>query len=126
MYETDPVGPVPQPDFFNAVIGIKTTLTPIALLDLCQSIETQYHRRRQIHWGPRTLDIDLLIYGDLCLDTARLTLPHPEMQHRAFVQIPLAEARGEPAGSDPSVRLICRGWYRTKPEEPLFEPGHPL
>lgn len=126
LYETDPVGPVPQPDFYNAVIGIRTSLSPIVLLDYCQSIERRYHRRRLIRWGPRTLDIDLLTYDDLSLVSPRLTLPHPEMDHRAFVQIPLAEVCGKPLPIDDSVRLIRQNWYDAARINRCNKPGeHP-
>jgi 2-amino-4-hydroxy-6-hydroxymethyldihydropteridine diphosphokinase len=93
VYETEPVGEVlDQPDFLNAVARVRTTLEPDALLDLCKAIEVEQGRmlggRRH---GPRPLDIDLLLFGDLELETARLTLPHPEVTSRRFVLDPLLE-----------------------------------
>lgn len=78
-----------MPDYFNAVVLIETTLEPLELLDLLQSIETQQGRVRNTRWGARTLDLDILMYGDLQLDTERLKIPHPEMVNRGFVLYPL-------------------------------------
>ncbi|WP_309401062.1 2-amino-4-hydroxy-6-hydroxymethyldihydropteridine diphosphokinase [Cerasicoccus maritimus] len=91
FYETTPVGPVPQGDFLNAVAAVETSLSPVTLLTLGQSIEQHAGRKRDIHWGPRTLDVDLLAYDRLKLSTKALTLPHPEAYHRAFVLAPWAE-----------------------------------
>jgi 2-amino-4-hydroxy-6-hydroxymethyldihydropteridine diphosphokinase len=79
------------PDYINAVAAIETGLTPEALLDALQRIEQHAGRERPFRYAPRTLDLDLLHYGDTVMDTARLTLPHPRLQERAFVLVPLAE-----------------------------------
>lgn len=89
-YVTAPVGP-PQPDFLNGCALLATTLTPQALLATLLEIEQQFGRVRQERWGPRSLDLDLLLFDDLVLETATLTLPHPRMSERAFVLVPLAE-----------------------------------
>lgn len=84
-------GSPPQPDYVNAVVALDTGLAPLALLDAMQAIEHAQGRVREQRWGPRTLDLDLLIYADLVLDTPRLTLPHPGMSQRLFVLRPLAD-----------------------------------
>lgn len=91
IYETAPVGYVDQDDFLNIAVQVTTTLPPIELLDVCQRIEEEGDRQRIVRWGPRTLDIDILMYDKECLTTERLTLPHPRMTERAFVLVPLAE-----------------------------------
>lgn len=91
LYASAPVGPQDQPDFVNAVAAIRTRLSPLALLDQLQALEQRHRRVRDRHWGPRTLDLDLLWYAGLRRHTPRLTLPHPEMPHRRFVLEPLAE-----------------------------------
>ncbi|MGB8713591.1 MAG: 2-amino-4-hydroxy-6-hydroxymethyldihydropteridine diphosphokinase [Onishia taeanensis] len=90
-YASRPVGPQDQPDFINAVAHIETRLSPLALLDQLQALEQRHARVRRRHWGPRTLDLDLLLYDDQCLDHPRLRLPHPEIARRAFVVVPLHE-----------------------------------
>ncbi|MCP1726197.1 2-amino-4-hydroxy-6-hydroxymethyldihydropteridine diphosphokinase [Natronospira proteinivora] len=92
FYQTPPMGGAEQPDYLNAVAGIRTMLTPEALLEGLLSIETRLGRRRDGQlWGPRVIDLDLLCYGDQRRDTAFLRLPHPGMAKRAFVLKPLAE-----------------------------------
>lgn len=91
LYASRPVGPQDQPDFINAVAALETSLSPLALLDQLQALEQQHRRRRQRHWGPRTLDLDLLVYGDQHIETPRLCVPHLQMTQRAFVLAPLAE-----------------------------------
>ncbi|UEX89950.1 2-amino-4-hydroxy-6-hydroxymethyldihydropteridine diphosphokinase [Staphylococcus ratti] len=91
MYETKPVGYVAQPDFLNLCLHVKTTCTPEVLLEKCLTIEKDLHRVRKERWGPRTMDIDILLYGDKIIETDRLTIPHPRMTERAFVMIPLNE-----------------------------------
>ncbi|WP_211236482.1 2-amino-4-hydroxy-6-hydroxymethyldihydropteridine diphosphokinase [Marinomonas ushuaiensis] len=89
IYGSKPVGPQDQPDYINAVASFKTKLPPIALLDLLQSIEQKQRRIRERHWGPRTLDLDLLLYGSEEIQHPRLTVPHPYMLERGFVMCPL-------------------------------------
>lgn len=91
LYATPPMGPPDQPDYVNAVALIATRLSPLALLDALQAIENAHHRVRERRWGPRTLDLDLLSYGNLVLSHPRLILPHPGLASRAFVVIPLLE-----------------------------------
>ena len=91
MYRTAPVGRLDQPDFVNAVTELETGLGAEALLDNLLSIEKDFGRERSTRNAPRTLDLDLLIYGDLRCETGRLTLPHPRVRERAFVLVPLVE-----------------------------------
>ncbi len=90
-YETRPLGPVAQPDFLNAVFAIETSLAPEPLLAALLAAEKKHQRQRHIHWGPRTLDLDLLLYGERVVENADLTLPHPRMNERRFVLVPLCE-----------------------------------
>lgn len=91
FYETEPVGYVAQPDFLNLCVEIQTELSPKAVLERGLAIEQQLHRVRKERWGPRTLDIDILLYGDQIIEEQDLTIPHPRMTERAFVLIPLQE-----------------------------------
>lgn len=91
LYLTRPVGVTDQPDFLNAVVRVETTLKPRALLGLCQTIELRLGRQRTIQWGPRVIDVDVLLYDDLTIDEPGLVVPHPRMKERAFVLVPLAE-----------------------------------
>ena len=91
LYETAPVGPPGQQDYLNAVARLSTTLEPVALLDALLAIEQARGRIRRERWGPRTLDLDLLLHGETRLDDPRLTLPHPSMLGRAFVLVPLKD-----------------------------------
>jgi len=92
LYRNPPLGPADQPDYINAVAGLDTGLAAEALLDALQAIERAHGRvRGAVRWGPRTLDLDLLLYGDRCRDDPRLTLPHPGLHRRAFVLYPLRE-----------------------------------
>ena len=88
---TEPYGGVEQDDFLNGAIALRTLLSPEELLDRLHEIEYAAHRERLIHWGPRTLDLDILMYDDLVLDTSDLHIPHIELHKRDFVLIPLAE-----------------------------------
>ena len=94
-YQTPPIGPQ-QPDFINAAAQLSTDLSPLDLLDALQAIEQQQNRVRSIHWGPRTLDLDILFYNDLigsslAIESERLTIPHPRIGERAFVLVPLMD-----------------------------------
>jgi len=90
FYQTVAVGPA-QPDYLNACVIVKTSLSPFALLNALLAIEQQFGRVRHHRWGPRFLDLDLLLFDDLILDTPNLQIPHPRMVNRAFVLVPLAE-----------------------------------
>jgi len=91
VYETDPVGVEAQPPFLNAVAGIETTLAARALLERCQEIEAELGRERSVRWGPRTIDLDLLLFSGERIDEPDLQVPHPRLAERAFVVRPLAD-----------------------------------
>jgi 2-amino-4-hydroxy-6-hydroxymethyldihydropteridine diphosphokinase len=92
LYCSRPMGPQDQPDYINAVVEIKTQLTPLELLDCTQRIELEQGRvRKDERWGPRTLDLDIILYGNEVIDSERLTVPHYGMKEREFVLYPLAE-----------------------------------
>lgn len=97
VYETVPVGGPPQPDYLNAVIEVTADLAPAELLRACFETESGLGRERSERWGPRTIDIDLLAYGDREIDEPGLTVPHPRMHERAFVLVPLLELDPDPA-----------------------------
>ncbi|MEA3423494.1 MAG: 2-amino-4-hydroxy-6-hydroxymethyldihydropteridine diphosphokinase [Bacillota bacterium] len=90
-YETDPVGYENQDSFVNVCLEIETDLSPVQLLGETQKIENMLGRKREVRWGPRTIDIDILLYGDLKINNEILTIPHPRIIERAFVLIPLQE-----------------------------------
>jgi len=91
LYRTPPWGVLEQPAFINAVVELRTELSPLALLARMAEMEEAAGRRRELRWGPRVLDLDLLLFGQRVVDTPTLTLPHPEMTRRAFVLVPLLE-----------------------------------
>jgi 2-amino-4-hydroxy-6-hydroxymethyldihydropteridine diphosphokinase len=95
LYRTPPWGKTDQDWFFNAAAAVETTLGPHDLLDLCLEIERSMKRIRSERWGPRTLDMDILVFGDTVLSDERLTVPHPRMTDRAFVLMPLADIAPE-------------------------------
>lgn len=97
LYATAPLGPMPQPEYINAVVSLTTRLSPLGLLAALQGIEHDHGRVRDgTRWGPRTLDLDLLLYGALQVRCPQLILPHAELANRPFVLVPLAEIA--PAG----------------------------
>ncbi|MFB9979532.1 2-amino-4-hydroxy-6-hydroxymethyldihydropteridine diphosphokinase [Mesorhizobium kowhaii] len=91
LYRTPPWGKLDQPDFLNAAAAISTGLAPRALLDLCLDAERRLKRVREERWGPRLIDIDILVFGDRVIHETGLEVPHPRMLERAFVLAPLAE-----------------------------------
>jgi 2-amino-4-hydroxy-6-hydroxymethyldihydropteridine diphosphokinase len=91
FYETAPVGVEEQSDFINSVIQIETSLGVYELLEKCHLVEKVLKRKRVIRWGPRTIDVDILLFNDLILNEPDLIIPHKEIKNRAFVLIPLAE-----------------------------------
>lgn len=96
-------GPAGQPDFLNMVISVETTLEPLELLRHCQAVENKHLRVREVHWGPRTLDVDIIVYGDLESSDPVLTLPHPRAAERAFVLYPWSVI--EPSATLNGVRV---------------------
>ncbi|RDL44094.1 2-amino-4-hydroxy-6-hydroxymethyldihydropteridine diphosphokinase [Marinomonas piezotolerans] len=95
LYGSKPVGPQDQPDYVNAVATFHTPLDGIATLDLLQSIEQSHRRVRERHWGPRTLDLDILLFNQETITLPRLTVPHPYMLERGFVIRPLLDLAPE-------------------------------
>jgi 2-amino-4-hydroxy-6-hydroxymethyldihydropteridine diphosphokinase len=91
VYETAPVGGTEQGDFLNMAAAVRTTLRPVALLERCKTIETDLGRVTAEPWAPRIIDLDILLYGDETVDSPQLTIPHPELVHRAFALVPLLE-----------------------------------
>lgn len=101
LYSSTPMGPQDQPDYINAVVEIQTKLTPLELLDCTQAIELERGRvRKEERWGPRTLDLDIILYGNEVIDSERLIVPHYGMKEREFVLYPLAEIA-------PNLTLPC-------------------
>lgn len=88
---TDPVGGVEQDDFLNGALEVKTLRSPLRLLEIISVIENQLKRERKVHWGPRTIDLDIIFYDNIIMDTKELTIPHPQMHKRGFVLKPLLE-----------------------------------
>lgn len=95
IYETDPVGYEEQDKFLNMVIKANVNLQPLELLHTLQKIENELSRKREIRWGPRTIDLDILLYNQDNIETEQLIVPHPRMYERAFVMIPLLELNNE-------------------------------
>lgn len=93
FYTSNPVGPQDQPDFVNGAVWLSTRLDPHTLLNKLQTIEQTHGRERLRHWGPRTLDLDLLIFGNLVVNDDRLTVPHRELPNRDFVLQPLLDLK---------------------------------
>ena len=91
FYETDPYGYEEQDVFINSVIEVETKLSHYELLEVCHKVEKELKRKRIIRWGPRTIDVDILLFNDIILNDAKLIIPHKEMKKRAFVLIPLLE-----------------------------------
>lgn len=101
-YETEPWGNRDQANFYNVSVALTTTLTPDELLTALHTIERALHRRRLVHWGPRTIDLDIIFWGRRVIQTATLTVPHAQAAHRNFVLLPTREI----AGNDPLVGPI--------------------
>jgi len=112
FYRTPPLGPQNQPDFINAVVKAETFLSPFELLEYTQSLEKQHQRIHYYHWGPRTLDIDILFYDRLRIQSQKLTLPHPEWDKREFVLVPLKEI--ESMARWPFAPLYTRNLWNCK------------
>jgi len=91
FYESKPLLDMPGPNYINAVCKVDTSLSAIDLLDVCQQIEDNQKRVRKVKWGSRTIDLDILLYEQQVISSDRLSIPHPEMIHRAFVMVPLYE-----------------------------------
>jgi 2-amino-4-hydroxy-6-hydroxymethyldihydropteridine diphosphokinase len=98
LYLSEPVSDIPQDDYINAVALIETTLEPLALLLALQAIEQAFNRQRdpKLHWAPRTLDLDIIVFGQRVINDEHLTVPHPEMANRLFVLLPMLEISAKP------------------------------
>ncbi len=107
IYETAPVGLTEQPDYLNMVIAVRADLPAVELLQLLLKIERSMGRVRDVRWGPRTIDLDLLLFGRTALQTEELELPHPRIGERAFVLIPLLEIMQE----DESIVPTASDWH---------------
>jgi len=108
VFETEPVGGMEQPEFLNAVLEIESDLEPGDLLAATRLVESALGRTRKIRWGPRTIDIDILLIDELTIDDADLTVPHPRMHQRAFVLVPLLDLRPAPTLPDGTDLLRVR------------------
>jgi 2-amino-4-hydroxy-6-hydroxymethyldihydropteridine diphosphokinase len=117
VYRTAPWGLRSQPDFLNAAVTVETELPPLALLDQLAEIESRLGRVRAERWGPRTLDLDLLLYDDLVMDSPRLTLPHSRLHERAFALVPLCELM--PEALHPRLGRSLRALRDALPSEPI-------
>lgn len=106
LYETEPVGNENQDKFLNGVVAIETKFSPQTLLTTLKNIETKTGRQHRKRWGPREIDLDVLIYGEMCLQTPELIIPHPEMHNRRFVLTPLAEIAPSLVHPVLNVRII--------------------
>ncbi len=108
FYRTPPLGPQDQPDYLNAVVALQTALAPHTLLDHTQRIELEQGReRKDKRWGPRTLDLDILLFGNDTLSTERLTVPHYDMKNRLFMLYPLSEIAPELTFPDGETLQNC-------------------
>jgi 2-amino-4-hydroxy-6-hydroxymethyldihydropteridine diphosphokinase len=110
FYYTEPVGYKEQEDFINAVASLETNRSPSDLLAICNAIEDRLGRRRTVRWGPRTVDLDILLYGDLVMSRPELVIPHPLMAMRRFVLAPLVEIAPEvmhPVLNKTMFELLC-------------------
>jgi 2-amino-4-hydroxy-6-hydroxymethyldihydropteridine diphosphokinase len=105
VWETEPVGGPEQGDFLNAVVQADVDLSPLDLLAACHRVEAALGRVRDVRWGPRTIDIDILLIGDRAIDEPDLTVPHPRLHERAFVLMPLLELEPDPRLPD-GTRLV--------------------
>lgn len=119
-YATAPVGPMDQPDFVNGVVRVETVLEPCALLNGLMAVEAAMGRERGLRWGPRVIDLDLLLFGDLVREERDLTVPHPEMQRRRFVLAPLCDLA--PEGIHPVLKKTFREMLRDLGDEQKVSP----
>lgn len=120
VWETDPIGGPEQPDFLNVVAEIDTTLEPHDLLQAVNRVEATLGRTRDIRWGPRTIDIDILLIDGLTIDDDRLTVPHPRLHQRAFVVMPLLELIPDPILPNDTHLLDVR--LPDQPVRPAYPP----
>lgn len=112
VWKTPPWGVTDQPDFLNACAAIKTTLAPRDFLRLCLETEKELKRVRDLRWGPRSIDIDILFFGDFSIDEPGLTVPHPRIADRAFVLVPLGEIAPDRMINGKSIAELARSANR--------------
>lgn len=117
LYQTEPVGPVAQQNFYNIGLAVETRLTALELLDWCHVVEQSLHRRRLIHWGPRTIDLDIIFYNNERYDLPRLKVPHPEVANRRFVLQPLLDVSGD----DKTIHQHLRDMLKTTSDHNWIE-----
>ena len=128
FYRSKPVGPQDQPDFINGCVWLQTSLDPLDLLDQLQAIEQAHGRERLQHWGPRTLDLDMLLFGDRVIDHPRLQVPHKELPNRDFVLRPLLDLEPQltlPDGRRLTELLVQCPDNQLQRLEPVPNPGPP-
>jgi|YNPMSStandDraft_1061717.scaffolds.fasta_scaffold01745_2 2-amino-4-hydroxy-6-hydroxymethyldihydropteridine diphosphokinase len=118
VYRTKPYGGVPQPDFLNMVVRFETAMTPSTFLENLLSLEQSLGRKRLVRWGPRTIDLDILFYGDEIIETEHLVIPHPDLHNRWFVLRPLLDI--EPEYVHPRLKKTIRELY-----DELMRSSHP-
>jgi 2-amino-4-hydroxy-6-hydroxymethyldihydropteridine diphosphokinase len=125
VYETDPVGGPEQDDYLNAVVVVDTDLDARGLLSMCQSVEAEHDRVREVRWGPRTLDIDIVDFDGVVLDDPDLTLPHPRAAERAFVCAPWLDADPSAVllGGPVAALVLDHDGVRQRPDLSLHGPG---
>ena len=118
IYESEPLLKMTQPKYLNMVVCGLTELSPLELLKKCQQIENRLGRVRNEHWDSRTIDIDILAYGEECIDTEILKIPHPEMEKRSFVLVPLLELSPEwvHPQTGTGIRILWGNWLQTHNE----------
>ena len=123
IYESEPLLKMPQPKYLNMVVCGLTELSPLELLRKCQQIENRLGRVRNEHWDSRTIDIDILAYGEECIDAEILKIPHPEMEKRSFVLVPLLEISPEwvHPKTGVGIRMLLEDCQQTNDEE-LLQP----
>lgn len=121
VYETAPVGGPPQDPFLNMAIRVATTASPHGLLRACQQAEQAAERERTVRWGPRTLDVDVLLYDDRTISTRRLTVPHPRLVERPFALVPLIEVA--PGATLPDGRSLVQVLVALAPIEDIVMVG---
>ena len=122
VYETAPMGYTEQPFFLNAVLAVEASIPAQQLLDGMQAIEAHHERQRTVHWGPRTLDLDLLLFGDHAIDTDQLRVPHPHMAARGFVLGPLCEIAPE-LRHPGTGRLFCSYYGELSDDQQVWPSG---
>ena len=119
IYESEPLLKMKQPNYYNQVVCGRTELSPVELVEKCQQIENLLGRVRNERWGSRNIDLDILSYGNEIVDSEKLKIPHPEMEKRSFVLLPLLELSPDwvHPESGTSIRMLWENWLKTNDEE---------